>query len=203
MTVETEALERQVRDVLGEDYRSYEVTNYVLSEDIRECAATIVCHFRPVEADRGRAVEGKGVGLIDALFQGLKKALSDDFPSIEHIHFVDFNVSGDFQGPSNSAHSDVPGHVRLVVENSSGRRFVFDRKSASVTASCVLVVVNAIEHFVNAELAVVKVFEWIADAKSRQRPELVERYTRRLAELVQNASYSEAIERHKRSAGIS
>lgn len=197
-----EEMERQVRDVLGDAYRSYEVAKYMLTEDIREGSATIVCQFRGVDEDKGRAVEGTGVGMIDALFQGLKAALATDFPSVEHIHFVDFSVTADFQAPSNEAHSDAPGHVRLVVENSDRRRFVFEQTSPSVTASCVQVVVKAIEHFVNAELAVMRVYDWISDARKRHRPELVERYTRRLSELVKNATYSEAIERYQESVGV-
>ena len=52
-----------------------------------------------------------------------------------------------------------------------------------------------VEHFVNAELAVLRIFDWINEAKQRQRPDLVEQYTRRLSELMQNATYSESIAR--------
>jgi acyl-CoA thioesterase FadM len=135
--------------------------------------------------------------MLDALFTGLKDALSDDYPSLNNIHFVDFAISGDFESYRNAAHSDAALVVRLAVANSSGRRFEFSHKSRSISASSAGVVVRCVEHFVNAELAVLQVHNWIADAKKRHRQDLVDKYTQRLADLVQNASYSESIERSR------
>ena len=202
MRMEQKALEGMVRDVLAQEYREFEVTKYVLTEDVREHQATIVCQLRQPGADRGLAVEGKGVGMIDALFKGLKKTMSSDYPSLDHIHFVDFRIDGDFKSTKSDDGTDALGRVRLVVENSSGRRFDFESKTLSISASSVDVVVKAVEHFVNAEEAVSKVYEWIQDAKRRQRPDLAETYTHRLASLVHNASYSESIERLKANLGM-
>ncbi|MDP6946714.1 MAG: alpha-isopropylmalate synthase regulatory domain-containing protein, partial [Myxococcota bacterium] len=156
MSMEQKVLEDMVRDVLGAEYLEFEVTRYVLTEDVREHSATIVCQFRETGAEGGRAVEGKGVGMIDALFKGLKKTLSSDYPSLDHIHFVDFRIDGDFKTRQSDDGSDAMGRVRLVVENSSGRRFDFESSSLSISASSVDVVVKAVEHFVNAEHAVAK-----------------------------------------------
>jgi len=202
MRLEQQKLEDMVRDVLADEYREFEVTKYVLSEDVREHSATIVCQLRQTGSDNAHAVEGKGVGMIDALFKGLKKTMSHDYPSLDHIHFVDFRIDGDFKSSRSEDGSDALGRVRLVVENSSGRRFDFESKTLSISASSVDVVVKAVEHFVNAEQAVSKVYSWIQDAKRRQRPDLAETYTHRLASLVHNSSYSESIERLKDSLGL-
>jgi hypothetical protein len=194
-------LHRMTRDVLGDGYVELSVGRYTLTENIDEQSAWIVCQL--VQRGKGPlcAVEGRGVGFIDALFHGLRTALARDYPSLEHIHFVDFMMSGDFNGAADDggAHTEVPGLVRLVVENAARRRFEFERTSPSVSASSVRVVVQAAEHFVNAELAVLKVFDWLEDARRRSRPDLVEKYTHMLAELVQNATYSESIERRKKA----
>lgn len=191
-------LQRLTREVLGEAYVELKVARYTLTEDLDTGRARIATQL----AQNGhppRGIEGEGVGLVDALFQGLQTALVEEYPSIGHIHFVDFGVSGDFRGAKrDGARSDVPGTVRLAVENSDGRSFAFEHKSASVSASSVNVVLRACEHFVNAELAVLKVFSWIEDARKRNRADLAEKYTSRLADLVQNASYSETIERTKK-----
>ncbi len=202
MRMEQTVLENMVRDVLGNEYREFEVTKYVLTEDVREQRATIVCQIRQTGSDSGHAVEGKGVGMVDALFKGLKKALSHDYPSLDHIHFVDFRIDGDFKSSKSADGSDALSCVRLVVQNSSGRTFDFESQSLSISASSVDVVVKAVEHFVNAEHAVSKVYGWIQDAKRRHRPDLAETYTHRLANLVHNSSYSESIERLKDSLGM-
>lgn len=197
-------LQRLTLEVLGEDYVGYYVSKYTLTEDIDAGTAWIVCQLSQVGKGPLFAVEGKGVGFIDALFNGLKRGLVGEYPSLGHIHFVDFVVSGDFKKAprDNGSHSEVPGTVRLVIENASGREFTFENTSPSVSASSVAVVVKGVEHFVNAELAVLKVFSWIEDAQRRSRPDLADKYTQRLADLVQNASYSDTIERLRKEVKI-
>ena len=201
MDNEQAVLQAMVRDVLADAYRGFEVTKYVLTEDIVEQKATIVCGFKETGAESRLAVEGVGVGMIDALFKGLKRALSSTYPSIDHIHFVGFQIEGDFTGRG-AAGSDANGQVRLQVQNSTGRVFDFESCSPSISASSVDVVVKAVEHFVNAELAVAQVYGWIHDANRRNRSDLAEKYTHQLANLVQNSSYSESIERLKQSMGL-
>jgi len=193
-------LESLTRDVLSADYVELSVSRYTLTEDLQSGRATIATQLTLSGAAGPRAIEGEGVGLVDALFKGIQQALVDDYPSIANIFFVDFHVAGDFRGAKrDGARTDVPGVVRLGVENSSGRSFSFEHTSPSVSASSVRAVLTAVEHFVNAELAVLKVFSWIEDARRRSRPDLADKYTQRLADLVQNASYSESIERRKKA----
>ena len=193
--MEQAELERMVHEVLGGDYKDYVVSQYQLVEDMRENCARLECVLLDSHSGETSQIEGLGVGLVDALFKGLKRALSEEYPSLDRIHFLDFSVAGDFRSACSEDGSDALGHVRLVVENSSGREFVFEAESHSVSASSCDVVVMCVEHFVNAELAVLRIFEWIQEAKERHRPDLVEQYTRRLSELMQNATYSESIER--------
>ena len=196
-------LHSMVREILSDDYRTYSVTKYTLTEDISLGRASILCHLvcqvSVDGSDTQIPVEGTGVGMVDALFKGLKSALSVDYPSLDHIEFVEFGVTGDFQSTSEASGSDAMGRVRLVVRNTAGRHFEFESTSASVSASSAAVVVKAVEHFVNAELAVLRIYDWIEDAQRRNRPDLAERYTHRLADLVQNATYSESIERRRGS----
>lgn len=198
--MEQERLEGLVREILGNDYRELQLTKYALEEDVEDQQASIVCRLTVANGE-ARAVEGKGVGLVDALFRGLQAGLAEDYPSLDHIRFVDFGIAGDFNEPATGTRSDALGHVRLGVENSAGRRFDFESATHSVSASSVKVVLKAVEHFVNAELAVLRMYEWIEDANRRQRVDLAEKYTHRLSELVQNASYSESIERYRQKLG--
>ena len=195
-------LQSLVREILGEDYRCYGVSKYTLTEDIAVGRANILCHLScrlsHDGSDEAFEIEGTGVGMVDALFKGLKTTLSEAYPSLEHIEFVEFGVTGDFtSGSHDTSHSDAQGRVRLAVRNTMDRRFEFESTSLSVSASSVSVVVKAVEHFVNAELAVMRIYDWIEDAQARNRPDLAEKYTHRLADLVQNATYSASIERRK------
>lgn len=189
------------REILGDDYRTLRLTRYTLTEDLVTGRANIVAQlFEGGDGAPPRAIEGEGVGLVDALFKGIQAALADEYPSIAHIHFAAFAVAADVRNITNGSRSDAPGTVRATVENSSGRSFEFEHTSPSISASSVAVILQAAEHFVNAERAVLRVYAWIDDAKKRNRQDLAERYIARLADLVQNASYSETIERAKAGA---
>jgi len=195
-------LQSLTREVLADDYVQLQISRYSLTEDLESGRAFIATQLSQSKQAAPRSIEGEGVGLVDALFKGIQQALVADYPSIANIYFVDFHVAGDFRGAKREgARTDVPGVVRLGVENSAGRAFAFEHVSPSVSASSVRAVLLAVEHFVNAELAVLKVYSWIADARRRSRPDLAEKYTQRLADLVQNASYSETIERTKKALG--
>lgn len=195
-------LQSLTREVLATDYVELQISRYSLTEDLQSGRALIATQLTQTGAAAPRSIEGEGVGLVDALFKGIQQALVGDYPSIANIYFVDFHVAGDFRGAKrDGARTDVPGVVRLGVENSAGRAFAFEHVSPSVSASSVRAVLLAVEHFINAELAVLKVYSWIADARKRSRPDLAEKYTQRLADLVQNASYSETIERTKKALG--
>lgn len=195
-------LQALTREVLGADYVELSISRYSLTEDLQSGRAFIATQLTQAGQASPRSIEGEGVGLVDALFKGIQAALVADYPSIANIHFVDFHVAGDFRDAKrDGARTDVPGIVRLGVENSAGRAFTFEHRSPSVSASSVCSVLRAVEHFVNAELAVLKVYSWIADARRRSRPDLADKYTQRLADLVQNASYSETIERTKKALG--
>jgi hypothetical protein len=194
--MEQRQLEKLVKEILGDSYVSLKIQRYVLTEDVTDHKAQIACALYLENSESYIGVDGAGVGMIDALFQGLKQALSADYPSLNHINFVDFAISGDFSArEGNRSNSDVAGHVRLVVENTSHRRFRFESTSPSISASSVAVVLKAVEHFTNAEVAVLRVYDWIDDAKKRHRQDLVDKYVNRLTDLVKNATYSESIER--------
>ena len=196
-------LEAMVREILGDDYRELRISKYTVSEDIKSHECRLLCELRLAGSEETLPIEGRGVGFIDALFKGLKGALSNDYPSLDNISFVDFTTSGDFNDPSQgAARTEVAGLVRLVVENTSGQKFEFAYQSRSMSASCVAVVASAVEHFVNAEHAVLRVYDWIEEASAIDKPELVEQYTQTLAELVKNASHSETIERKRSESGI-
>ena len=194
-----------VREVLGPDYVSLAVARYTLAEDIasQDCRLTCVLCQPASEPPREWSVEGHGVGFIDALFKGLKARLSVEYPSLNTIHFVDFSISGDFSASrARDVNSDVPGSVRLMVSNSHGRVFEFNQQSLSISASSVAAVTNAVQHFVNAELAVLRVRTWIEDARRRNRSQIAEQYVQMLSELVKIASYSEVIEKAHANSGV-
>jgi len=65
-------------------------------------------------------------------------------------------------------------------------------------ASSARAVVAGIEYFINAERAFIILHHSLIDARERQRPDLVTRYTQEVAEVVKSTSYAEVIENLKK-----
>ena len=57
------------------------------------------------------------------------------------------------------------------------------------------VVLQAVEHFINSEKAVVRLRDYVKDASKRNRGDLVDRYVRQLSELVKNTSYEKVLQK--------
>lgn len=189
-------MQQLLRDVLGERYVEVEVSSYRLDEDLLHRRATLRCELA-LRPGVTRLIHGTGVGLVDALFEGLKQALADEYPNLHHVHFVDFELSGDFssRGAGDESGSGAPGVVKLALKNSLGRPFAFSTSSSSVTAGSIEAVVRSVEHFINAERAAGTIERWVAEAPHRSHDNFVEADFRELGELVLASAYCERLER--------
>ncbi len=179
-----------IRDLLGEDYLHLEVRGHALEEDLVEGVSRVRLTLLDSTTGDEREVSGKGVGLVDAAFDALFGMLAAEYSSLAHIRFVSFSVAGAVGTGERGSQSDSEGTTRLEVANQTGRAFRFEDSSRSVAASCIRVTVDALEYFVNSERAFFRVRSFLDEAKSKGRPDLVDRYTHVLTELVRNSSYA-------------
>ena len=182
-----------MREVLGESYFSLEVRGLSLEEDVAEGRSVVRAKLVDPRSGDEREIQGSGVGLVDAAFDALVTSLVDEYPSLAHIRFRSFKVDGDTGTGEKVSRTDSEGVVRLEVDNQVNRTFVFTDASRSVSASCVRVTLAAVEYFVNSERAFLQVRGLLEDARGASRPDLVDRYTQMLSQLVENASYADSL----------
>lgn len=189
---------RQMKHALQGDYLQLRVSTYELSEGMRIERATVRCE---IEVNGGETVEvtGEGVGVIDALFAGLKARYAPEYPSLESIQFSSFAARG-IMDDSDGSHADAKAECRVGVTNSYGREFQFVSVSNSVSRSSVEAVVAAVAYFINAERAYIRLFKAHQHYKAEGRVDLIGKYTARLADMVKNTSYSSVIERMRAEA---
>ncbi len=194
------ATEELIERVLGADYLSLLVARYTLTEDVaggEPCLVTVVLSHE-ADAARQMEIQGSGVGFVDACYSGLMEHYCREFQSLETIKFTGFDVRGKLDGGAfEHAGADADAVVRLAVENSEGRRFVFEESNRSMIAAALSVVIQAVEYFVNSERAFHKVYVALCDARERSRTDLINSFTAQLAELVRTTSYTRVIERIK------
>ncbi len=183
-----------IREILAEEYLELRVDRYTFEETVPTNEGSIRCELHHERSGRPEVIEGSGVGIIDAFFHGLKRHLAKSYPSLQSIKFVSFAVRGDMDTRQQDAGADAKSEMLLSVRNTTGATFEFNHSSRSISGSAVEVTLQAVEYFVNSERAFIQSYKALRHAKERGRQDLVDVYTRHLAELVRNTSYSEVTE---------
>ena len=181
--------EELIRRVLGANYLELKLGRLA----IEELDASSYVKVTVQEQEQAVEVEGKGVGVVDALYNALLDRYAREYQSLKTLQLTGFRVEADIETKKGQAGVDAVGRVTLDVTNSEGRPFSFSDASRSVTSSTAKAVVAMVQYFVNAERAFLTLYNARRDALARGREDLVARYTAELAEVVQSTSYAEVI----------
>jgi hypothetical protein len=187
--VTTPPHEQLIRRVLGTNFFELKLVRHAIEEGDH----TTACKLHILEGDQPVEVEGKGIGVVDALYNGLLDRYAREYQSLKTIQLIGFHVAADLETKKGSAGVDAVGRVTIEVANSEGRRFTFSDKSRSVTISITRCVLMVVSYFVNAERAFVTLHNARRDALARGREDLVSRYTAEMAEVVESTSFAEVI----------
>jgi hypothetical protein len=154
-----------------------------------------------IEGDQPVEVEGRGVGLVDALFTGLLDRYAREYQSLKSIQMTGFKADADIETKKAQAGVDAVARVTLDVTNSEGRLFSFTDASRSVTSSTARAVLAMVSYFVNAERAFLTLYNARRDALARGREDLVSRYTAEMSAVVESTSYAEVIANIRKELG--
>jgi hypothetical protein len=180
--------ESLIRRVLGTNFLQLSLVKLSVEEDGAASVKVTVA-----EGDQRVEAEGKGVGMVDALYAALLDRYSREYQSLKTISLAGFAVAADMESKKALAGVDAVGRVTLDIKNSEGRHFTFTDASRSVLNSTAKVVIAAVEYFANAERAFVTLHNARRDALARGREDLVSRYTAEMAEVVEATSYADVI----------
>lgn len=194
MTV-TDVAHATIKRILGEGYLDLKLRRFSFEEDPEAGTCKVTVVTQQSSGGPEQSVEGRGVGIIDAMFSGLLQRYSTEYQSLKSIRLTGFAVHAKLESERGRFGSDAVGEVVLEVQNSSGRPFRFSDASRSIVASAARAVVSAIGYFVNSERAFIALHKALKDAKERKRADLVAQYTRELSDVVASTSYAEVIER--------
>lgn len=185
-----------IKGALGENYLPVVATAVLIDDQMSDgCTAQVTLGV-------GITARGEGVGQIDAIFNALKSHYSAEYQSLGSIELSDLSVRLDRRTGRHHDKADAVCQVSLEVRNSWGAHFEFSNSSRSLAASSALAVASAVEFFINSERAFVFLHHALADAKERNRQDLVRRYTQELATVVESTSYADIIERLGKEVGF-
>jgi hypothetical protein len=188
--VTTPPHEQLIRRVLGSNFLELSLVRLTI-EELESGSAVKVSLL---EGKEPLDVEGRGVGVVDALYAGLLDRYAREYQSLKTLELIGFQVAADIETKKGQAGVDAVGRVTLDVANSEGRHFSFSDASRSVTSSTARAVLAMVQYFVNAERAFLTLHNARRDAAARGREDLVARYTAEMAQVVESTSYAEVIE---------
>lgn len=195
--VTTPPHEQLIRRILGPNFLELKLSRLV----IEELDGSTMVKVAALEGEQAVDVEGKGVGLVDALYAGLLDRYAREYQSLKTIQLTGFELAADIGTKKAQAGVDAVGRVMLDVTNSEGRHFTFTDSSRSVTTSTARAVLAMVQYFVNAERAFLTLHNARRDALSRGREDLVARYTAEMAEVVESTSYADVIASIRKELG--
>lgn len=196
---EAQRVDQLAREILGDNYVHFHVERLEMNEDFSEGRVTLKAQLSRSGSGERTDIEGGGVGLVDAFFDGVMKAYSTEYPSLKTLSVSDFSLSSGFDG-ARGRRSDALAVAHLRIKNSEGVEFAFSHGTPSVTRSSVRVALDALTFFINSERAYIQLHLALTDAKERRRSDLVERFRSQMATLVSATSYSEVIERLRKES---
>ncbi|MDB4963896.1 MAG: hypothetical protein JWP01_3895 [Myxococcales bacterium] len=186
-----------IRRVLGPNFLELKLVRL----SFEELESGSVVKVTVLEGDTPADVEGKGVGVVDGVYNGLLDRYAREYQSLKTIQLTAFHVAADIDTKKAQAGVDAVARVTLDVTNSEGRHFTFTDASRSVTSSSARAVLGMVQYFVNAERAFLTLYNARRDALARGREDLVSRYTAELAQVVESTSYAEVIANIRKELG--
>jgi hypothetical protein len=193
---EGQKVDNLAHEVLGKTYVTLKTEHLELSEDFGEGKAIVKARMFHIVDDVTTNIEiqGGGVGLVDALFDGMLKNFAREYASLSTVSIVDFNIGIKLKG-THGRRTDALAIATLRVKNSDDYEYTFLHRTPSISQSSVGVVQDVVRFFVNSERAYIQLYVALDDAKKRGRPDLVERYQNQMATLVRATSYKEIVAR--------
>lgn len=196
--VTTPPHEPLIRRILGTNFLELKLRGLAIQEHdhMTEIKVTVL------EGEQITEIEGKGVGVVDALYAALLDRYAREYQSLKSLELVEFKVAADIEATKKAqAGVDAVGRVTLDMRNSEGKHFSFSDASRSVTISIARATLAMVQYFLNAERAFMTLHNARRDAQERGREDLVSRYTAEMAQVVESTSYAEVIESIRKELG--
>jgi hypothetical protein len=181
-----------IKRVLGDGFDKLELERLVIDE-APESSCSVVVEAKDTHAGKYR-VEGKGRGMVDAIFHAMLDRYAQEYQSLKSIELANFRVEARLDTKEQKSGVDAVASVLVEVRNSEGKLFPFTDESRSIATSSARAVLAVVEYFVNAERAFITLYKSRKDAQDRHRDDLVARYTHEMSEVVKSTSYAEVIE---------
>jgi hypothetical protein len=186
--IRREGIDAILETVLADRRRTLKPTHFTVKEDLARGQAEVSCSF--VDGSSDKEVTFVGAGFVDALFAGLLDLYVGAFKSLSNICFSSFSVRAGLESGARSSGSDA--YATVLLETSTAEEgapiSAFRKTAKSINIAAATVVFEAIEFYINCELAFRELKGFIAEAAARSRADIIAAYTSQLVEIVNVSS---------------
>ena len=190
---DAQTVDELARDVLGDGYFHFTLKRVSAVENIAEMIVHVDVELVRSGVGEALVLSGDGVGVVDAFVAGFLHRFAPEYPSLNSVNVVDFSITGSRAHSKKAQGTDALATATLRIGNSEGIEFVFVAETPSITHSSIRVALLAFTFFVNAERAYISLHKALADATTRRRADLVERYRSQMSVLVGATSYADVM----------
>jgi len=185
-----------IHDILGNEYQSIIVANLCIRElDLNDPDSQTNLEFDLIINNLKRHVVVNNEGAIACMFTGLSNTLSNDFKSLRRLSMHRFSTRVK-KAICIGGSVEISADERISVEIKiacGAHDLYFEHVSRSLIKSAVVVVINAFEAFINAELAMIKLRRAYDLYIMQNRQDLIQGISNDMALLVQIMPYDDII----------
>lgn len=133
----------------------------------------------------------QGLGFIDSLFMGLHAKFAPTYSSLQNIQLCDFKVNPMLSSSLSRFGTDAQASVLLSVRVKNHDVAEFYHRSRSIMSSSFTAALAAFEFYINCEKCFIKIQDFIQEARSRNRGDVVSNYIYDLCKLTEVNTYNE------------
>jgi len=181
-----------VHETLGANYVNLSIGDFILHENGKGNKSQVKCKLIFSNDWENLHIKGAGAGVVDALFDSMLSFFCKDFFSLQQVQFEDFSMEIKFKS-FKVRPTDAPVEMKIALINKWKKRIYFSAQSRSMMLAAIGAITKAFEYLINAETAFKQLQSDIKEAKSRNRVDLVNKYTHQAAELVSLISYEDVL----------
>ncbi len=188
-----DSVEIVISQVLDGTELKLQIDALSMEENFKTGEMVLRCDVHDLRNGEKVAVNGRGVGLVDAFVKGMLESFGSTYLSLRDINFTDFTVRGKHEPNKEGRGSEAVAEATVRAANGPGQGVLFNSTSPSITRASLTTVLRGIEFFMNSERAFVSLHKARQRARQDKRPDSEQRYTQQLSILVQLNDYTEVL----------
>ena len=189
--VQREEIESLIQEVLADQYIEVELQSVKVSEEAKVIGTNTALVLTRSDQPKKIRCKADGNGMVHSLFLCLKEIFAEEFVSLSKINLYSFAVNTRLDTALTKEKTDARVEVLVEFENAFGAVVPFRAASTSLLKATLDTLIAAVQLYINAELAFVRIKSLITEAEVRNRYDVRADLIYKITKIVGVSSYEE------------